>query len=617
MSLFGRGNMVPDPQKHCGRYSTHEALKSVSNERISLTCKHIGDKLRLGNEIAQLLLPHSVKRIYPNDGSGAPLVRPDVFLCYAILHECSPEFWVMNLHVLGKIILSYSRWKASDSSLCSNGMGGPPRDLPQLNLEGLIVLPEHTAQSDAEEVLKAFDQLALHYTRQTITHDRKLYLEWAHALSRKSQETDGIVATHLQDKHEALFELTRRVGTAQKEIMVTSTAAVEQLFTDDLMRNVYEHPPFVGSVFDETVAWVVDLVKNAVNSGKQVVRVLEVGAGTSRLTALLGRALQPIYPNAQEAAAKCPWPNVTAKALDLNVPVNEQHVDPRSFDIVVAFDVLHATPDIHVSLVTVKDLLCSGGHAVVLELDANSFASGAIGTTWMDFIFGSFQEWFGVLETRTGSVHCTLSASQWENALGHAGFSDTLLLTSASAAVAHLAFICRSNGEPLSTRHLLGNKALEALSSASSPSPPLPPYSEIDSRLLNESFVSLVQEKKTGIMGDYAASEQPLSASTDVGEQNVILRHFTAGAHPYTLWLYTDMKASNAAVLGLARTLRREYPTWTIYTAIFPSSWNVAEQEVYVRPQLLALPWVDSEVMIDVNGTICMPRIVKAASCRM
>ncbi|KAF9239502.1 polyketide synthase [Melanogaster broomeanus] len=605
----------------------------LDSKLISLTCKQIGDDLRLGNK---LLLPHSVERIFRNDGSGAPLVLPEVFLCYTVLHKWSPEFCVTSLHVLGEIILSYSRWKQREEwPSVHYKMLWQPRDLPHSNLEGLTVLPEQTVESDVEEVLKALDELAMHYTRQTlddlprdfapISHDRKLYLEWAQGLSRKSQENVSVVPVHLQDKYEVLFELTRRVGTAQKDIMVTSTAAVAQLFTDDLMSKVYEHPPFVGSLFDETIARFVDLVKNAMNSGKQVVRILEVGAGTGKLTALLGRALLERQSTRwilrrlpQEAAAKCPWPNVTAKALDLNIPASEQHLDARSFDIVVAFNVLHATLDIHATLVTVKDLLCSGGHVVVLELDDNSFASAAIGTICMAGLhLWVVREWFGVMESRNGSAHCTLSAPQWKDALGHAGFSDTLLLTSASAVVAHLAFISQSTGGPLSTRRLLSNKASKTPSSPSSSSLPLSPYVDVDSRRLSGSFVSSIHEKNMGITGDYCPSEQQLSTSTDTGVQNDVLRHFTAGGevalvdfissldstHPHVLWLHTSMEASNATMLGLARALRLEYPAWTIYIAIFPCSWNVAEQEAYVRLQLLPLPWVDSEVMIDENGT--------------
>ncbi|KAF9237185.1 polyketide synthase [Melanogaster broomeanus] len=646
-------------------YAFHPALLDAIFQS-SGTWELIGDKLRLGSKDGQLLLPHSVKRIFRNDGSRAPLVLPEEFLCYSVLQEWSPELWVTDLHVLGEdhsvvftveglrfeLVQQHEEWPSVHYKMLWQ-----PRDLPQLNLEGLIALPDQTAQPDAEEVLKALDQLAVDYTRQTLdvlphdfaptSHDRKLYLEWAQALIKKPQENTNIVSGHLQEKYEALFELTRKVGAGQKGIMVASTAEVEELVSNDVMSKVYEHPPFVGSVFDETVVRFLDLVKSAMTSGKQVVRILEIGTGTGRLTASLGRALlEANLPDgfyvdyvcsdvnisrAQEAIAKCPWLTVTAKALDLNVPISEQHLDPRSFDIVVAFDVLHTAPDIHAALMTIKDLLCSGGHAVVLELDGNSFASAAIGTTWMDFVFGSFQEWFGVLGSRTGSAHCTLSASQWKDALDHAGFSDTLLLTSTSAAVAHLAFISQSTGGPWSTRHLLSSKASKTPSIASSSSSPLPPYSEVDSVLPSDAFVSFTDEKKTGITGDYDPSEQSLSASTEGAEQNVILRHFRAGGevalvdfissldstHPYLLWLHTDMEPSNTAVLGLARTLRQEYPAWIIYIAMFPCSWAVAEQAAYVRLQLLPLPWVDSEVMIDDKGTIRVPRIVKAASSPM
>ncbi|KAF9242059.1 polyketide synthase [Melanogaster broomeanus] len=619
----------------------------------------MGDRLPLGRKNGRLLLPHSAKRIFRNDGSRDPLILPDEFMCYSVLHEWSPDHWLLNMYVLGEDNSVVFTVEGLQFALVARDEEWPdehykmlwqPRDLPPVNLEGLIVLPDQAVQSDAMGVLKALDQLAVQYTRQTLdvlphdftpsSPDRKFYLEWAKAISSKREKFSAI-PDQMRDKYESLFELTRRVGTGQKDIMVTSTAAVEILFSDDVMSKIYEHPPFIGSVFDETVVRFLDLVRTCMSSGKQVIRVLEVGAGTGRLTALLGQALldanlpQGCYVDyvctdisislAHEATAKCPWPTVTAKALDLNVPISEQHLDPRSFDIVVAFDVLHATPDIHSTLVTIQDLLCTGGHTVIIELDGNSFASGAVGTIWMDFIFGSFQEWFGVLDNRNGSAHCTLSASQWKDALGNAGFSDPLFLTSTGGAVAHLTFISQSCGEPLPTRRLLtAETGKTSPSSSSSSSTPLPPYSEVASGVAFESVVPLLHEKKMAI------SEKLLSASPDTGKQNVILRHFSAGdevalvnfltsldsTHPYNLWLHTDMEASNAAALGLVRTLRQEYPAWKIYLAIFSNSWNAAEQDAYIRLQLLSLPWVDSEVMIDEQGKMRVPRLVRTASCR-
>lgn len=186
------------------------------------------------------------------------------------------------------------------------------------------------------------------------------------------------------------------------DILRTSTAAVEALFRDNIMSKLYELFPFVGEVFDSVVARFVDLVKEAIAVGKRVVRVLEVGAGTGRLTALLGKALTDANLDlcyvdyvstdisislAQEAALKSPWLTMTPMALDLGVDIDLQGLDSSSFDIIVAFDVLHAAPTIKNTMDTLQRLLLPGGHIAIIDLDGRQWAQDGLGTICTSFFF--------------------------------------------------------------------------------------------------------------------------------------------------------------------------------------------------------------------------------------
>lgn len=81
---------------------------------------------------------------------------------------------------------------------------------------------------------------------------------------------------------------------------------------------------------------------------------------------------------AQGSTAKSPWLTMTPMVFDLTIPIEQQNLDPASFDIVVAFDVLHATSGISSTLST---LVTSYFLGAISRLSSRSFfLNGVIGT---------------------------------------------------------------------------------------------------------------------------------------------------------------------------------------------------------------------------------------------
>ncbi|KAG7085922.1 Type I Iterative PKS [Marasmius oreades] len=668
-------------------YAFHPALMdAVFQSGISWNLLY--DHVNVGNVERTFMLPHSLARGFRNDGSTDPLVFPDEFNVYAVLAYWSPSSWTLDCYVLNDnndVVFTFEglhfELVQQDHPKVSErfSMIWQPRALPQSRIRGHVTLDDDQT-AEIQELLDSLDKLALGYTARALSRlppdfstplpDRKRYMAWAlertsglsTTLSKKMED----VSTVLKEKYPSLFELTQRVGERQTDIFVNSKAAVDILFRDDLMSRIYEHPPFIGNVFDETVKEFVKLVKSAIDAGKRVVRVLEVGAGTGRFTSLLGHALldaklEHCYVDyvcsdisislAQEATAKSPWNTIVPVAFDLNKPLEEQNVDPASFDIIVAFDVLHATPNIIGTLTILRELLLPGGHLAIIELDGNSFASGAVGSIWMDFIFGSFQEWFGVLEHRD-ALHCSLSKTEWNRTLRSSGFSDSLFLTTRGVTVSHMSFFSQTTQTALKNTSgqstpLLENDCssspLRSLSLSSLTTPSSAASYLVDQRppatvSVHDRYSLL---KRLGIPALFSPSKQKPSTpvlSAIVQEDlrrsspslchalppNTIIRRFLAGDEvrlvkyvstldstvPLKVWLYTNTETINATLLGLGRSLRHEFGLWKIYIILFPTSWNSSTQEDYIRNQLIPLQWVDAEVMVDQEGNMRVPRVV-------
>jgi SAM-dependent methyltransferase len=106
-------------------------------------------------------------------------------------------------------------------------------------------------------------------------------------------------------------------------------------------------------------------------------RILEIGAGTGGTTAkIIGETRYSTYTFTDISAAFFPaarsrfeaYPNIIFKTLDITKDPLSQGFLPESFDLIIASNVLHATPSLHETLVHVRRLLHPYGKLLLEEL---------------------------------------------------------------------------------------------------------------------------------------------------------------------------------------------------------------------------------------------------------
>jgi len=104
------------------------------------------------------------------------------------------------------------------------------------------------------------------------------------------------------------------------------------------------------------------------------------------------------------------------KSLDITQKVAPQGFKEHSYDMIIASNVLHATPKLKDTLANVRSLLKPGGHLLFLELtNPRSNRAG--------FVFGLFPDWWaGKDEGR--DLAPFISVERWDSLLSQTGFSS-------------------------------------------------------------------------------------------------------------------------------------------------------------------------------------------------
>ncbi|MDP9205818.1 MAG: methyltransferase, partial [Gemmatimonadota bacterium] len=160
-------------------------------------------------------------------------------------------------------------------------------------------------------------------------------------------------------------------------------------------------------------------------------RILEVGAGTGGLAALLLPLLQrglhtyvfsdvsaAFFPGAMQKLAA--FPEVECKVLDLEKPGTEQGFEAGTFDLVLGTNVLHAVADVRAALKHIHELLAPGGSLLFMDV--------ATPQLWIESVFGLTSGWWHFTDRDLRTDQPLLQRSQWESVMQEAGFSETASL---------------------------------------------------------------------------------------------------------------------------------------------------------------------------------------------
>lgn len=222
----------------------------------------------------------------------------------------------------------------------------------------------------------------------------------------------------------AAAEAIHRVMRHSVEFLIGHTDPLSTLLADDVLHRMYDfRQDSDSSEFLELMA-----------HQKPNMKVLEIGAGTGSFTNVILPHLKSTYdermyfsytytdispgffPAAKERFKR--YNGMEYAVLDITRDVTEQGFQLGSFDLILACNVLHATPNVRESLENVRHLLHPRGRVLFQELEPVS--------KWMNFVMGVLPGWWlGSDDGRPDEPY--VSAQRWNRDLRSAGFDDVAI----------------------------------------------------------------------------------------------------------------------------------------------------------------------------------------------
>jgi SAM-dependent methyltransferase len=253
------------------------------------------------------------------------------------------------------------------------------------------------------------------------------WTEYNNSPSLKAELYEEIAA------HNADGRLAMRMGSNIPQVLRKEVDPLHLMFgQDDLLDQVYEQVVKLGDLPALQQAYLEIIAHNCTN-----LRILEVGAGTGSSTAAMLDGLAQSSDDGKKKASrieKYTFTDVSSgffekakekfkafrnimeyRALNVEKDVSGQGFDLKSYDFIVAGNVIHATADLKKTLTNLRGLLKPGGKLILHEGIRQDYL-------WSNISFGQLPGWWlGVEPIREWSPWIT--PKQWDGILKEAGFS--------------------------------------------------------------------------------------------------------------------------------------------------------------------------------------------------
>ncbi|MFN3647972.1 MAG: SDR family NAD(P)-dependent oxidoreductase [Armatimonadota bacterium] len=241
----------------------------------------------------------------------------------------------------------------------------------------------------------------------------------AAALSARFPEVEGELA------------MLRRCGAELSSVLTGIRDPLELLFPSaqtDAADGIYARSPFARAVNGLVARAVAELVAGREGSGP--LRLIEIGGGTGGTTAQVLPQLPPgsaeyVFTDLSPAFLQrarsrfSGHAGVDYRLLDISRDPAAQGFEPGTFDVAIAANVLHATPDLQRTLAHARSLLAPGGALILVE------NTGRL--RWGDLTFGLTDGMWAFTDTELRS-YALLREAEWLELLARSGFEQPVSL---------------------------------------------------------------------------------------------------------------------------------------------------------------------------------------------